>query len=113
MPFASESKTSIQFFEIFHFETVAHSDRNEKLSRSSVHGVYVGEIDHCGFVSQMSEWGVDEVEMDAFHQHVSGDECLFVFCVADDGAVIAYSQKRRGLSSFDACCELSDEAKFT
>ena len=113
MSFASESETSIQFFEIFHFETVAHSDRNEKLSRSSVHGVDVGEIDHRGFVSQVSEWGVDEVEMDAFHQHVSGDECLFAFCVADDGAVIAHSQKRRGLSNFDACCELSDEAKFT
>ena len=78
----------------------------------AVHGVDVGEIDHGGFVAQMTEWGVDEVEVDALHEHIGGDESLFAFGGSDDGAVVAYALQGAGLSGLDAFGEVANKTKF-
>ena len=51
---------------MLHREAFRHAQSHRDLSRSAVHGVYVGEIDYGGFISQMLQRHVCEIEMHAF-----------------------------------------------
>ena len=59
----------------------------------------------------MLERGVDEVEVDTFHEHVGADEYLFVG-VVHHGAVVTYAVEGRGVLRSDVVGQVSDETEF-
>ena len=84
------TQAGVEFFEVFHREALAESNAHHHLAWRAVHGKNVAEVDHSRLVAQMAHGDVCEVEMNAFHEHVSCDE-HFAFRIGEHGAVVAYA----------------------
>ena len=110
---AGQTHAFIECVDVFHLKTFADGQRHRQLSRRGVHGVEVAEIHGDGLVAQVLERGVDEVEVDALHQHVGGDERHLAFCRRDDGAVVAHAFQRGGLCRGDGFGETAYQAELT
>lgn len=115
--FASEADAFVEGLEVLDLRATAHGQADKELARGAVHGIDVGEIDHGGLVAQVLQRRVGEVEVDALHQHVGGEQdAARVGCiggVAHHGAVVAYAAQRGGVAGGEAAGEVVDEAKLT
>ena len=109
---AGQLNAGVEGFGVFNAEALAQGQADEELARGGVHGIEVGKVDHGGLVAQVLERSVDEVEVDALHEHVGADQHLFVG-VVHHGTVVAYAVDGGGVLRGDVVGQVSDETEFT
>ena len=105
---ASHTDAAIQGFDVFEAEAAADGQADEQLARCAVHGIHVGEVDHGGFVAEVLERRVLQVEMDALHQHIGGQECGAPVRTFEHGTVVADAAKGSGLLGSNVIGEVAD-----
>ena len=87
--FARDAHTRVELFDILDREPRRYPQAYGDLRWRSVHGADVGDIDRHGFVAEMTERDVLQVEMNTFEQQIGGNERAFALMVEHSG-VIAY-----------------------
>ena len=77
-------------------ETLRDAERHGDLLWLAVHGIHIAEVDHSRLVAQVAKWRVGQVEVNAFEQHIGGDECaqVAVAAVVEHRAVVAHAHLR-------------------
>lgn len=88
---AGQAQSRVEVLEVFDGEAAAHGDAHHDLPGSAVHGIDIGKVDHGGFVAQMLDGRILQVEMDAFHQQVGGDQLADAGGRCQYGAVVAHA----------------------
>ena len=63
-------------------------------------------------VAQMTQWGVDKVEVDALQQEVGRDEGLGALGVGYDGGIIADTEHGRVIMLGQPLGQVADEAEL-
>ena len=87
--FARDAHTRVELFDILDREPRRYTQAYGDLRWRSVHGADVGDIDRHGFVAEVTERDVLQVEMNTFEQQIGGNERAFALMVEHSG-VIAY-----------------------
>ena len=113
MGITGQTKASIEFIELFDAETFAEGNTHRNLLGHAAHGVNIAEVHHGRLVAQVLEGHVGEVEMNAFHQHVGGDENVFVAAIVQHGAVVTNAMSCLGVLGLDVLGEMPDQTKLT
>ena len=90
MELAGQLEAFVEQFQVFDAEALGNGQGYGDLFRGTVHGVDVGEVDNGGLVSQMFHWGIDQIEVDSFHQEVGSHQGLLAGEV-QHGGIIAYA----------------------
>ena len=90
---AGGTQAFVELLDVLYGEALAQGQRDGHLARRAIHGEDVADVDHGRLVTQVLQGDVGEVEVDALHEHVGGDEHLCVRIVKY-GAVIAYAVLR-------------------
>ena len=76
----------------FHAETVAECNADEHLGGLGIHGINIREVGHYGFITEMFQWRIGKIKMDAFHQEVGRQNGLPSEMI-DDRGIIAHTQE--------------------
>ena len=114
MTLAGQQHAGIEILHVLYRESLAQCNGHCHLTRSAVHGVYIGYIDHGTFVAKMFKRYVREVKMNTFHKHVRCYKHLLVLAgVVQHGAVIAYAVKRGAVLGLEFLCEVVYKTEFT
>ena len=74
---AGQTNALVQLFGSLHRKTVAQPQTHHHLRWDRIHGTDVAEVDHHGFVSEVLERHIAQVEVDAFAQKVGADHHAF------------------------------------
>ena len=82
-------QTFVEALSEFRGSASGQSERDDGGDRSSGHGGDVAEIDSQGLAADLFGGRLVQVEMDAFDQHVDGDELFVGFGPVDDGCIVA------------------------
>ena len=105
---ASHTDAAVEGLYVFEAEAAANGQAHEQLARRAVHGVNVGEVDHRGFVTEVLERGVLQVEVDALHQHIGGQKANAPVRTFEHGTVVADAAKGGGLLGSNVVGEVAD-----
>ena len=114
VPFAGQANARIQLFGGLYAEAVGQGEAHDDLCGPGIHGADVAEIDHNGFVAQVLERGVHEIEVHAFTQQIRADHgALALLGSSQYGGIVAHTNHRsRGLQ-FDVFGDFGDESEFS
>ena len=92
----SQTNASVEFVDMLNGETLRDAERHGDLLWLTVHGIHIAEVDHSRLVAQVAKWRVSQVEVNAFEQHIGGDECaqVAVAAVVEHRAIVAHAHLR-------------------
>ena len=96
---------------MLHGEPLADGKRHYNLPRMSVHRIDIREVYHRGFVAEMFQRHIGQIEVHTFHQQVGGDKHFGIF-ILHHGAVVAHTFERRAVHKFYPFGKMPDEAKL-
>ena len=88
----------VQLLDVFKGEPLADAQRHGYLTRRAVHGIHVAQVHYDGFIAQMHQGHIGQVEMNALKQQVGRDQRLAVLAIVDDGTVIAHATMGGGVA---------------
>ena len=109
---AGMTDASVERLDIFHREAFGEPEGDGELRGPAVHGVDVGEVDDGGFVAEVFQGRIGEVEVDTLEQQVGGDEREIGGGMADGGGIVAYAEEGAVVAGHKALCQSVNESKL-